>query len=100
MSTNASPDNAGRPVRPSPPWIRFVPVRTMFRPVEIGDLQEISRVWGLPVATFVWAIVVDQIARWRKGARDLGQHGLAIAAGLAVTRNATERRFRPAGNGG
>jgi hypothetical protein len=100
MTMNASPDNPGRPVRPSRPWVRSMPVRTMFRPGDIRDLQEISRVWGVPVATVVWAIVVDQVARWRKRAPDLGQHGLAIAAGLAVTRNATERTSKPAGDGG
>jgi len=46
------------------------------------------------VATVVWTIVVDQIARWRRQAPNLGQHGLAIAGGLAVTRYATERAFR------
>ena len=74
------------------PWIRSRSVRTMFRPGELRDLQTIAKGWGVPVATVVWVIVHDQLARWRKKAPELGPHGLAIAAGLAVTRYVTERR--------
>ncbi len=74
------------------PWIRSRPVRTMFRPRELQELKAISKGWGVPVATAVWAIVADQLARWQKRPPELGRHGLAIAAGLAVTRYATERR--------
>ncbi len=74
------------------PWVRSRPVRTMFRPREYRELQAISKGWGVPVATAVWAIVADQLSRWQKRAPELGRHGLAIAAGLAVTRYVTERR--------
>ena len=73
------------------PWVRSRPIRTMFRPREYRELQAISKGWGVPVATAVWAIVADQLARWQKRAPELGKHGLVIAAGLAVTRYATER---------
>ena len=91
MNQTREQDTRDRPVCPVKPWVRSRPVRTMFRPEEIDDLIEISRVWGIPVATVVWTIAVDQIARWRRQAPNLGQHGLAIAGGLAVTRYATER---------
>ena len=71
-------------------WVRSVPVRTMFRPGEYRDLQGISEAWGVPLAAVVWAIVHDQLSRWRKRAPELGKHGLSIAAGLAVTRYASE----------
>ncbi len=100
MNPNLGQGHPARPTRPFRPWIRTKPVRTMFRPREIMDLREIAQVWNVHVATVVWAIVVEQLARWRKRAPDLGQHGLAIAAGLAVTRNATERRNRTTGDGG
>jgi hypothetical protein len=72
----------------------------MFRPGEHQELQMISAAWGVPVATAVWAIVVDQLARYRRQAPDLGEHGMAIAAGLAITRcatNAAVERFRGGG---
>jgi hypothetical protein len=71
-------------------WVRSIPIRSMFRPGEHRDLQTISEVWGVPVATVVWAIVHGQLSRWRKRAPELGKHGLSIAAGLAVTRDASE----------
>jgi len=48
------------------------------------DLETIAEGWGVPVATAVWAIVVEQLARWRRQAPDLGPHGLAIAAAATV----------------
>jgi hypothetical protein len=69
----------------------------MFRPGELEDLKATSEAWGVPVATVVWAIVADQLARCRRRAPELGEHGLAIAAGLAVTRHVTERRRSGAG---
>ena len=100
MTHDPQRGSPGRPKRPFRSWVRSRPVRTMFRPQEIEDLREIASVWNVPVATVVWIIVVDQIARYRRRAPELGLHGLAIAAGLAVTRNATERSNRPAGGGG
>ena len=94
MNQTREQDTRDRPVRPIKPWVRSRPVRTMFRPEDIEDLLEISGVWGIPVATVVWTIVVDQLARWRRQAPNLGQHGLAIAGGLAVTRYATERALK------
>ena len=58
----------------------------MFRPEDIDDLIEISGVWGIPVATVVWTIAVDQIARWRRQAPNLGQHGLAPRVFASSTR--------------
>ena len=75
------------PLRPRVPdrdWVRSVPVKAMFRPPEADDLKTIAEGWGVPVATAVWAIVVEQLARWRRQAPDLGPHGLAIAAAATV----------------
>ena len=88
--------------QPSPPrpWVRTVPVRTMFRPHEAAELVEIAKVWGVPTATALWAIVATELARYRRRAPDLGEHGMAIAAGLAVTRCATDAAVRRAKGGG
>ena len=72
----------------------------MFRPGEYADLVTISEAWGVPVATAVWAIIHDQLSRWRRRAPELGEHGLAIAAGLTVTRCATEKAMKRVGGGG
>jgi hypothetical protein len=85
---------------PDRPWIRTVPLRTMFRPHEHAELVAIAEIWGVPVATAIWAIVVDQLARYRRRAPDLGEHGMAIAAGLTVTRCATNVAVERAGGGG
>ena len=65
-------------------WVRSVPVKAMFRPPEADDLETIAEDWGVPVATAVWAIIAEQLARWRRQAPDLGPHGLAIAAATTV----------------
>ena len=57
---------------PDRDWVRSVPVKAMFRPPEADDLDTIAEGWGVPVATAVWAIVVEQLARWRRQAPDLG----------------------------
>ena len=67
-------------------WVRSRPVRIMFRPGELADLRAIAKGWGVPVATAVWAILHDQLARFRRQQPNLGPTGLAIAAALAVTR--------------
>jgi len=85
---------------PPRPWVRSVPLRTMFRPHEHEYLVEIASAWGVPVATAVWAIVTDQLGRYRRVAPDLGEHGMAIAAGLTVTRCATNGAVAKAQGGG
>ena len=91
MSQDALELGSGPPPSPSRPWVRSIPIRTMFRPHEATELAEIADIWGVPVATTLWAIVADQLARYRRRAPDLGEHGMAIAAGLAVTRWTTNR---------
>ena len=63
----------------------------MFRPDEYDDLCAIAEQWGAPVATAVWGIVGDQLARIRKRAPELGEHGLAIATALVVLRQQLDR---------
>ena len=65
-------------------WVRSVPVKAMFRPPEADDLETIAEGWGVPVATAAWAIIAEQLARWRRQAPELGPHGLAIAAAATV----------------
>ena len=72
------------PREPDRDWVRSVPIKAMFRPPEADDLDTIAKGWGVPVATAVWAIVVEQLARWRRQAPDLGPQGLAIAAAATV----------------
>ena len=100
MTTNTPQSGARVPDGPTRPWLRSKPVRTMFRPGELRELQAISNGWGVPVATAVWAIVADQLARWQTRAPELGKHGLAIAAGLTVTRCATDEAVKRARGGG
>ena len=59
------------------------------------DLEPISRAWGVPIATVVWVIVHEQLSRWRKRDPEFGEAGLAIAAGVAVIRYATEWTLEP-----
>ena len=72
-------------------WVRSKGIRTTFRPGEYQDLRAIAAAWGVPVATALWAIVHERLAKWRKKPVELGEHGLAITAGLAVTRRTSER---------
>ena len=74
------------------PWVRSVPVKSMFRPPEYTDLEAIAEAWGVPVATATWAIVAEQLARWRRQAPELGKHGLAIAAAVTVLRLKDDHR--------
>ena len=67
-------------------WTRCRPVKAMFRPPEHDDLQAIAKAWGVPLATALWAIVVGELARYRRQAPELGEHGLAIAAASRVLR--------------
>ena len=63
----------------------------MFRPDEYDALCQIAEQWQVPVATATWAIVSDQLARFRKQAPNLGEHGLAIAAASVVLRQKLDR---------
>ena len=63
-----------------------MPIKAMFRPPEHEDLRAIAEAWGVPVGTAVWAIVVGELARWRREAPEFGPHGLAIAAAVTVLR--------------
>ncbi len=72
-------------------WVRSRSIRTTFRPGEFRDLEAIAEAWGVPVATAVWAIVHERLAQFRGKPVELGEHGLAITAGLAVTRRKNER---------
>ena len=67
-------------------WVRSRGVRVMFRPGEYDDLCQIAEQWKVPLASAIWGIVGDQLARFRKRAPELGEHGLAIAAALVVLR--------------
>ena len=70
---------SGRP--PSPPELRRTEsVRLMLRPGEAADLQAVADGWGVPIATAGWAIVSEQIAKWRGVTPDLGRDGVKIAA--------------------
>lgn len=72
-------------------WVRSRGVRVMFRPDQHSDLCDIAEQWGVPVATAIWGIVSDQLARFRKQAPNLGEHGLAIAAASVVLRQRLDR---------
>ena len=72
-------------------WVRSRGVRVMFRPGEYDDLCQIAEGWGVPVATAIWGIVGDQLARIRKRSPELGEHGLAIAAASVVLRQRLDR---------
>ena len=68
------------------PWVRSQPVKAMFNRAEYADLEIIAEGWGVPVATAMWAIVVSELARWRRQAPEYGQHGISIAAAITVLR--------------
>jgi len=87
QTMNGGPQlGSGRPPIEDRYWVRSRGIRVMFRPDEHADLCAIAEQWGVPVATAVWAIVSDQLARIRKRAPELGEHGLAIAAASVVLR--------------
>lgn len=77
---------SGRRVGGEGAWIRTKGVRTTFRPQQYDDLEAIAEGWGIPVATVVWAIVTERLQEWRRERVDLGTHGLAVAAAMAVLR--------------
>jgi hypothetical protein len=82
---------SGRPPVEDRYWVRSRGVRVMFRPGEYDDLCQIAEGWGVPLATAIWGIVGDQLARIRKRAPELGEHGLAIAAASVVLRQRLDR---------
>ncbi len=80
---------SGRP--PSPPELRRTEsVRLMLRAGEAADLAAVAEAWGVPVATVVWAIVHERIAKARREPVELGEYGIAITVGLQVTRRASK----------
>jgi hypothetical protein len=72
-------------------WVRSRGIRIMVRPDQYDDLCELAKQWGVPVATSAWAILADQLARFRRRAPELGKHGLAIAAASVVLRQKLDR---------
>jgi hypothetical protein len=60
--------------------------RVAFTICDAADVRAIAAGWGVPPGVALWAIVVNQLRRWRHTAPDYGPHGLAIAAALQVLR--------------
>ena len=58
-------------------WVRSRPVKAMFCPPEYADLETIAEGWGVPVSTAMWALVVGELARWRRQAPDRDRVGAA-----------------------
>ena len=58
----------------------------MFCPPEYADLETIAEGWGVPVSTATWAIVIGELARWRRQAPEYGKNGIAIASAITVLR--------------
>ena len=84
MSSNPSQTRFRQPDQRFRPWVRSMPVRTMFRPNDYGDLQVLSEAWSVPLATTVWLIVAERLARYRQQSAELGPLGLAAAASAAT----------------
>jgi len=59
---NCTEQNPQWPREPDCDWVRSVPIKAMFPPPEADDLDTIAEGWGVPVATAVWAIVVEPLA--------------------------------------
>ncbi len=55
-----------------------------FREYERRDLKRIAEHWGVGESTVVWVLAHDALKRARSEARDYGEAGIAIAAGLRV----------------
>ena len=70
---------SGRPTGP-PELRRSESVRVMLRPGEKADLETVAEGWGVPPATAAWAIVSEQLAKWRHEQPELGAVGVARAA--------------------
>lgn len=64
---------SGRP-KQKKAWVRSEPVRVLFRQAEYDQIDELARIWDVPVATAVWALTVDGLQeRTGKRARKLVQ---------------------------
>ena len=62
---------SGRPPEEDRYWVRSKGIRTMFRPQEYADLQDIAKAWGVPLATAVLRVAAFVGARWdTDGCRD------------------------------
>jgi hypothetical protein len=89
---------AGRP--PLPEGLRRShTLRVSFAAHDAEDIREIAAAWGVAPGLAIWAIVMDQLARWRKVEPRYGKHGLAIAGALQVLRQEWAEE-RAAANGG
>jgi hypothetical protein len=100
MSTDDPTHASERSLRPLLPCVHSSPARSMYGPGEHVDSQTILEAWGAPIATAACATVHDQSLRLRRRAPELGEPGLAFAAGITVTRCPTDRAFEQAGGGG
>jgi hypothetical protein len=60
--------------------------RVAFTFHDAADIREIAAAWGVAPGVALWAVVMSQLARWRRIAPDYGRHGLAIAGGPRVLR--------------
>ena len=87
-------------LRPLLLCVHSSPARSRYGPGEHVDSQRISEALGVSIPTVEWATVRDQPLRRRRRAPELGEPGLAIAAGITVTRCPTDRAFEQAGGGG
>ena len=74
-----------------PATTRSMRVHLAVRPGEFEDLEAIAEAWRVPIATVAWAIVADQLARWRKVPLELGPLAIPlIAARQVLERNESE----------
>ena len=72
---------SGRRPHPLREEVRSVRLRLSMRPGEIVDLRAIAAAWGVPTGTAAWAILHDQLRRYRKlKAHPAGPEGAAAAA--------------------
>ena len=60
--------------------------RVSFAVDDAADIERVAAAWGVPPGVALWAIMKDQLARWRKREPQYGKHGLAIAGALQVLR--------------
>ena len=73
--------------------------RVAFTTGDAADIRSIAADWGVPPGVALWAVVVNQLRRWRRAAPDYGPRGLAIAAGLQVLRQEWAEEHAAAGGG-
>ena len=75
----------GRPPLPSG-LRRDKAFRVSFAAHDAADIREVAAGWGVPPGVALWAIILEQLAKWRRIAPEYGQHGLVIAGALQVLR--------------